>query len=607
MLAPYLPFNADESPLSFAVRLARFHTGDRLVPFLRDIGVKPEQMQKSETVALSRLAEVSGVALADLRENAAVYVASRAYDLRGEMVTAEFLANPHTAFCPACLLDDDRNGMRRGRWGWTLSIFRTCPAHNIPLLRKAYKNYDDNFHELDLRVPERGAELAALVSAAESRSVSPLQDYVMQRLVGKRGPAWLDAQTLDQATRATELLGVLVAFGPTQNLPKLSQDDWDHAGRVGFGFTARGEAGIREALGAQFQQFDQTSKKPGAKSVYGCFYEALANSRSGKDRGDIVRIFRSLLIERIAFPAGMKVLKVELPERILHTVASLAKEQGLDGRTLRSVLIAANVIPDKAPAHFPFPVERGREVASRVKRLVHVISLGGVLNCSRILVEQLFSDRLLTPIYSGRPGIKGRTQKAVDHEEITMLVGKLHAKAILTEGARADMVPVSKAAERSKVPAIMVLHLILGGFLEHVVRLAGQEGIGALRVDPAEVKRQAGTVCWRLSSIEAFTALKIPREVGWQLIDEYESVTGLTVTEVVCPDADHSIWRFEPESVAAFKADFTTPARLAEQHGMRVGDVVGRMRKSGVKPIIPRADIGVEFYRISELKESLFF
>ena len=93
MLAPHFPFNADENPLSFAARLAQLHTRDRLVPFLRDVGVKPEQMVINEATALNRLAEVSGVAVADLRANAAVPVGKRTYDLRGELVTAEFLAN----------------------------------------------------------------------------------------------------------------------------------------------------------------------------------------------------------------------------------------------------------------------------------------------------------------------------------------------------------------------------------------------------------------------------------------------------------------------------------------------------------------------------------
>ncbi len=114
MLAPHFPFDAEESPLSFAARLARLHTGDRLVSFLRDLGIKPEQMAVNDETALTRLAEVSGVAVDVLRANAAVRVGKRTYDLRGELVTAEFLANPYTAFCPACLAEDDRTGCAAG-------------------------------------------------------------------------------------------------------------------------------------------------------------------------------------------------------------------------------------------------------------------------------------------------------------------------------------------------------------------------------------------------------------------------------------------------------------------------------------------------------------
>lgn len=558
MLAPHFPFDAAESPLSFAARLAKLHSGDRLVSFLRDVGIKPEQMAVNDEAALSRLAE------------------------------------------------DDQVGLRRGRWEWALSVVRTCPHHEIPLLRQAQVAWDDKFHEFDRRVPERGEKLDTLISKASRRPVSPLQDYVMRRLEGKAGPKWLDAQTLDQATRATELLGVLIAFGPAQRLPDLSSDEWDHAGRVGFAFTVRGEVGIREALAAQFSKFDDASGTPGARKIFGCFYNALAHSKSLKEPGDIARILREVIIENIALPEGEKILGAPLGERHLHTVASLAKEQGLDTRTLRSVLVAAKVIPEKAPAHFSIPVGRGREVARRVKRMVHVISLPDVMNCTRPLVDQLFADRLLTPIYSGTPGVKGRTQKSVDRDEVAMLVGKLHAKAIPTEVPCAGVVPVSKAAEKAKVPAITVVHLILGGFLENVVRIAGQEGIGALRVDPAEVKRHAGVVTRGLSSMEAFEALKIPRDVGWRLVDHHHAVAELTVTEIMCRDTSHRICRFNFENISAFKATFTTPARLAEQHDLQVGEVVGRLKRAGSRPVISKAEVGVDCYRISDLPGTLF-
>lgn len=606
MLAPHIPFHPEESPLSYAACLAKLHTGDGLVSFLRDIGVRPEQMAINDVTALRRLAEVAGVAVDDLRANAAVPVGKRTYDLRGELVTAEFLANPYTVFCPACLAEDDRTGMRRGRWEWALSVVRTCPHHEIPLLRQAQVAWDDKLHELDRRVPERGETLEAMSAMAVRRSVSPLQDYVLRRLDGEAGPEWLDAQTLDQATRATELLGVLAAFGPAQRLPDLSPDDWDHAGRVGFAFTARGECGIRKALEAQFRKFDDASGTPGPRKIFGCFYNALAHSKSLKEPGDIARILRAVIIENIALPAGSKVLGAELAERQLHTVASLAKEQELDSRTLSNLLVAAGVVPDRAPAHFAVPVELGREVAARVKRMVHVISLPDALNCARPLVDYLFADRLLTPIYSGRPGTRGRTQKSVDREEVAMLVGKLHAKAVQMDVAGDELVPVSKAAEKAKIPAIAVVHMILGGFLERVVRLAGQDGIGALRVDPVEVKRHVVACTAGLSPMSAFGALKIPRDVGWRLVDRHPGDVSLAVDWVVCPSDDHRIPRFDPEAVSGFKARFTHPARIAEQHGLQIGTVVNRLIRRGIRPVLARAEIGLDFYRVGDLKADLF-
>jgi hypothetical protein len=41
VLFPHLPFDATETPLSYATRLASFHVGRRLVPFLNDMGIKP--------------------------------------------------------------------------------------------------------------------------------------------------------------------------------------------------------------------------------------------------------------------------------------------------------------------------------------------------------------------------------------------------------------------------------------------------------------------------------------------------------------------------------------------------------------------------------------
>lgn len=139
-----------------------------------------------------------------------------------------------------------------------------------------------------------------------------------------------------------------------------------------------------------------------------------------------------------------------------------------------------------------------------------------------------------------------------------------------------------------------------------MVRLASQEGVGALLVDSDEVKRQKDCVTVGLSSVDAFSPLKIAKEVGWRLVDQYQAISGLTVIEIFGLDRSHTIRRFDPESVERFKATFTTPARLAEQHDLQIGEVVGRLKRSGARPVISKAEIGMDFYRVSALKRDLF-
>jgi len=606
MIFPHLPFDAEESPLSYASRSAKYHIGDRVVGFLRDFDIKPQDMAVNKKEPIARLAEVTGVPSDKLLANAAIALGERTYDLRGELVTAEFLANPHTMFCPACLAEDDERGERRGRWLWTLAVFRTCPRHEIPLMRRAKSKWDDAFHELDFRVPERGGVLRALAEDAEPRSVSALQEYVTQRILGKNGPGWLDSQTLDQATRVTENLGVLVAYGPAQKLPLLTSDDRDRAGRVGFAYTARGEAGIREALEDQFRNFDNATGTPGARKIFGCFYNAIAGSKSLKDPGDIARILRDVIIERIALPAGRKVLGKNLAERRLHTVASLAKEQGLNSVTLRGVLVAAGVVPETARSHFPIPVDQGREVAGRVKRMVHVITLPEFMNCTRPLVDHLFADRLLTPIYYGRPGVKGHTQKGVDSEEIAKLVGKLQANATELGSEIDGLVSISKAAEKAKVPGINVVHMILGGSISHVFCVRGVEGIAALRVDPAEIKKQAQSFAWGCPIMEAASSLKLSPKIVWHLLDHHSAEVSMQVHWISCPSAHHRVPRISPEEIDDFKKRFIHPARIAEQCDLRVCEVESRLKRRGIRPVATEAEVGENFYRTSVLELGLF-
>jgi hypothetical protein len=514
-LFPHLAHHADETPLSFAARLAALHTGGRLVPFLNDIGVNPVRLATGDRASIERLAAASGVDPERLLRNAAVSVAKRRYDLRGHAVTAEFLSSPDTVFCPDCLQEDDERaskpGGRRGRFVWTLRAVRTCPVHHVPLVKRRRERWDDQFHELDRRVPERGGRLETLIRGLKMRTPSPLQDYVLARLAGQTGPSWLDGQTLEQAVRTTELLGVLLAFGPKLDLNRLPEADWDHAGAVGYRFTSRGESGIREALGLAQAAFEGKGK-PGRRKVFGHLYEWLLSKRTTQDPGEIKRIFREHIFETMEVATGEIILGEPLDKRRLHSVESLAKAQGLDARTLRNVLIARNLIPSTASVegYHLFDAALGEEVAASVKRGIHVISMPDALNCTRPQFDQLVHERILTPISRGGHVARGRTHKAFDGEHVAEFLRRLRERAEPAAAKPTGFVPIAKAAEKAKVPCIDIVHLILGGFLENVVRLAGNEGYSAVLVDAVEVKKVTKSVMIGMSAADAFEALAVP-------------------------------------------------------------------------------------------------
>ncbi|WP_084294420.1 TniQ family protein [Leisingera aquimarina] len=604
MLLPFLPFEAHETPISFGNRLSAFHARSPLISVAKDFGIDPLDMVWNKPEALERLAEVSGVSAEILRQNAPIALGEREYDLRGETVSAEFLSSPKIVYCPACLHEDDQRGERCAHWSWALAVMRTCPVHEIALQRNVTRAWNDRLQSLDHLVPERGEALQIIVASAPRRVPSPLQDYVLHRLEGREGPEWLDAQSLEQAVRATELLGVLLEFGAEQNLPALASDDWDRAGRTGYAFTARGEAGIREALQQQFDRFSTSKGTPGARKIFGCFYKALAYSKSLKEPGDIARILREFIWDRIAMPADTKVLGKKLLERRLHTVASLALETDHDPRRLHSMLVGQNIIPEDAASHFAIPVEIGRAVAARVKRIVKITKLPDALNCTRPMVDQLCAERLLRPIYYGTPGINGKLQKGVDGDEVVDLTDALSAKATLS-GDVSGLVTIAKAAEKAKIPGVCVVQLILAGCLQSVARIGGVPGIGGLRVCPSEVKAVAAATLLGMTATETFAALKLTRDAGWELVDRYPEEVSLTPQKIAGVSSAFTITRFLPETVSAFDARFTTLARAAEKHGPGVKELKVSLKKVGVKPVLPWREVGADIYKVSDIAKCL--
>lgn len=607
VLFPILPFDHKETPISFATRLASLHIGSSLAPFLRDMEMKASELAAGKDHAIGRLAEVAGVDVADLRHNSVRSLGNRWFDLRGNRLSAEFFANPYTVFCPACLREDDKLGgdpalVRRGRLLWTLRPVRTCPVHGIGLLRRKKIAWDDAFHQLAFRVPERIKALDELVDGAPRRSPSPLQDYVTARLEGVTGPSWLDSQTLEQAVRSTEMLGLLLEFGPEAKPGDLDENQWDAAGRTGYEVTAKGEKGIRKALRDVQANFLKQGGTPDRGNVLGALYRWLASRKSRKEPGDIRRIIREHIFAEMEIAAGETILGETLGERRLHSVDSLASETRLDPRTLRRVLAAQGLVPieKEGTGYHVFDAAAGQQVASSIHRSTKMKSLPKVLNCTRPQAGQLVEEGMLDPIADGRSQAAGRTRKAIGNQDIEKFLTALHNSAMPVGAASMCMVPISKAAEKAKLSCIEIVHLVLGGFLRNVARLKDVEGYAAILVDPVEIRSAKAQHLPGIAASDAFARLKLPKSTGWVLVHREESPR-LQPIVIDGQNGQHRFFRFREDYVAAFASEYTTEIRVANANGIEKKDVVKRLKMQGVRPVLGQVDIGLNMYRTQDI------
>ena len=606
-LFPILPFDQEETPISFTARLASLHIGLPILPFLRDIEVKAHELAGCKNDALERLAFVSGIELAELRRNAARSLGNRSFALRGHVFSAEFFASPYTVFCPACLREDDSLGgdpalVRKGRLTWTLRPVRTCPVHGLELIRRKKVTWDDAFHQMALRVPERAEALDELVDRAMRRAPSPLQGYVIARLEGVTGQSWLDSQPLEQAVRATEMLGLLLEFGPKAKPGDLDEGQWDAAGRAGYEVTAKGEEGIRDALRDVQADFLKRGGKPDRGNVLGAPYRWLASPKNRKEPGDIRRIMREHIFAEMEIAAGEPILGETLGERRLHSVDSLASETRLDPRTLRHVLAAQGLVPIEkdGTGYHVFDAAAGRQVASSIHRSTKMKSLPEVLNCTRPQAGQLVEEGMLDPIADGRSQAAGRTRKAIGNQDIERFLTALHNSAMPVGTASMCMVPISKAAEKAKLSCIEIVHLVLGGFLRNVARLEDVEGYAAILVDSVEIRSAKARYLPGIAALDAFARLKLPKSTGWDLVHREESPR-LQPIVINGLNGQHRFFRFSEDRVAAFASEYTTEIRVANANGIEKKDVVKRLKMRGVRPVLGQVDIGLDMYRAQDI------
>ncbi|KFE33610.1 hypothetical protein DW2_17370 [Thioclava atlantica] len=458
--------------------------------------------------------------------------------------------------------------------------------------------WDDFLHELPVLVPETREQLLRLVGAAPTVQRLGLQDYVLARFEGQNGPQWLDRQPIEQAVRATEMLGAVLAFGPKAKPGGLTMLDWAKAGELGWQYVRCGEHGVRRAL----TELQEAAKGRGRdwlsrSAVFGMLYRWLASSKQRKDPGEIREVLRRHIVETMDVAPGEVVLGQEVRTPRLSSVTTLSKVDRVNALTLRDVLIARGVLDCHAASRtcseLLVDTKKGRQATYAIRCAVPVTCVGEILNASRPMVSTLIEIGALSQVRLDGEA-RGKLSRSIDAREIHDLLNRLgNLVPRVVDRIPPGMATISECLERSRLTNERVLRRLLARRIRRVFRLANVKGFKGLVLDPKEFATSDNLPQPGMSLEMAMVVLGLTRAAINSLTREREG--GALLEAIDAPDR-YGKWVL-PGALYEFRKHFVLGHKLELEYHIKRSAAKSLLDKHGIEPLFKPREIGTTIYR----------
>ena len=308
--------------MSLASRLARANLVS-LREFLRDMGISPHDLIAGQPHILQRLAELSGVSVAELHRGTPKIRDDKAW-FAGIRFPAASVGGKVVRGCLDCITA--RQGLRGI---WSMPFVTICPDHRRPLV--ALWTVQDKLERYDVaeRLPE--LELSAQLRP-ETRDPSQFERWFLGRLKGDAAcDHWLDQFDLHASAQFCFELGRAAIATKVRKWRSLSDDQQWWPADVGYRLCSGGEAGLRSAL----TELQHLIGKPeeGPRKIFGGLYDLLAVDPCPQELLTFREILRRHMLETWPLAPGDEVLAEPVLRRgrmSQQAVARLMQVSGSD-------------------------------------------------------------------------------------------------------------------------------------------------------------------------------------------------------------------------------------------------------------------------------------
>ncbi|TNC72730.1 TniQ family protein [Rubellimicrobium roseum] len=603
-----VPLGSTEPLWSFASRLGRLN-GRRLTSFLGDFKVLQAQVRTGHDAAVAKLADLGGADAEALRRFTPEQRRPGHITLAGESLPTGMCVRSEVRVCPACLRDDVRSSDLKaslavhGRAPWLLSYLRTCPVHDLPLVRLPVDRGHEalDFSNVVAPQPDRLHPSLDADNDPPPRSASDLDRFVVRRLThGKgAGATWPDTLSLHAAARFSEVLGVTLIRGRMGALETLSEAELATAGARGFEIIAQGPDALSETL--EELRTSRGTPQDGPQARYAPLH-TWATSQAGKspEFEPLRAILRQHILDRWPLRPGTRVLGHKVTEWQRHSIRTASIEWGIHARTLRRILAAGGLVAESAD-------ERGdaAEIFSVEDALPLVAAhVGGLtfekararLDMSRSQMDALIQAGLLVPTRASA-GMRPRFKEA----EIARFEAAIEAR-LVPYGERQAGVSIPLAVKMAKASAAAALSAILDGKLP-VSRRPGATGYLNLVVNAERLRQivHGPPPTHYYSYSEACTYLGLPAKALKRLID----LRLLRSQAGQVPNTSLAMTQIDRASVEAFHKAYVSLARLARELGQSKSELAAALTTHRIWPVSILSLRATPIYRRADLQRLL--
>ncbi len=444
VLRPQLPFDPEETCLSFANRLALLHTGRGVRQLLRDLGIDVPGFLSGHAAEVAALADAAGVSSNALLENSVDVKQTHAW-FRGERQSKAFLSPRASRYCPACLAEEEDSRSWRQRLIWGIRHVHRCDRH-------------DSWLNLS---PDATAEVCHGVISkgdlAERRpAVDPPPEYqcwLRTRLHGQASTPdeWMDSQTLEQILNASEMLGAVLEHGHDVRPTKLSPEAREEAIDIGFSIFREGPQAVTEALDTIHAASPAAAVQAGPLAYYGRLFDWLDRRSNAIAPGPIRDILREHIVRNFAVEPGTTVLGEEVSVRRSYTLQGLSEELRMDRRRLSRVLQKLGKVPlgaaDRESGNMIFDAAETIPLIEAFQSAVRLHEVPFYLGASKRQVENLYRAGILEPLIPATS--RGAVRNVVfARSHLDEVLSRIDQLPVVSEADRADYHPVPYACQR---------------------------------------------------------------------------------------------------------------------------------------------------------------